>query len=57
VSTEYLGSTTIPLQGMVVLDLNNQTVISLGPSVEFCINVNASIGDEQINGHHDKRKS
>jgi hypothetical protein len=46
VSTEYLGSTAISLEGMVVLDLNNQTVIRLGPSMDFSIGPNTSIGYE-----------
>jgi hypothetical protein len=57
VSTEYLGSTAISLEGMVVLDLNNQTVSRLGPSMKFSIDPNTSIGYEQINGYHDKRKT
>jgi hypothetical protein len=57
VSTEYLGSTTISLEGMVVLDLNNQTVIRLSPSKKAYADSDTSIGYEQINGYHDRWKS
>jgi hypothetical protein len=56
VSTENLGSTTISLEGMVVLDLNNQTVIRLSPSKKAHLDSNTSIGYEQINSYHDRWK-
>jgi hypothetical protein len=57
VSTEYLGSPTISLEGMVVLDLNNQTVTRLRPSKRGVIDPDTFIGYEQINGYHDRWKS
>jgi hypothetical protein len=57
VSTEYLGSTTISLEGMVVLDFNNQTVTRLSPSKRVSIDPDTSIGYQQINGYHDRWKS
>lgn len=57
VSTEYLGGTTLFLEGMVVLDLNNQTVLTLGSSTAFCMNPNISAGDKQIDRHYHRRES
>jgi hypothetical protein len=53
---ENLGSTTISLEGMVVLDLNNQTVIRLSLSKKAYINSDTSTGYQQINGYHDRWK-